>query len=697
MLVAWAVIIQLLLDPLLAGHAPLLLFTFSVVLVAWRGGFGPVLAASALSILAAGFFISEPRLVFKLPTSAEATADVLFLAFGVLVGLLSKRRKQAERRSFELLSTEREARREAEHVNQLYSDLMNRERAARGEAEQAKLSLREARDELEIRVQERTAELSEANKALRVQIEERARAEELLRISQSRLAGILDNADDAIISVDSNHQITLFNHGAERVFGYMADAIAGQPLDLLALPSDRETQRRLIAEFADSPEMSRRMGQQCAVTLRRKDGRDFPAEASISKLELAGETILTVILRDVTDRKALEDQLRQSQKMEAVGRLAGGIAHDFNNLLTAIIGYSQLSLSRLRPGDSLRLALSEIEKAGQRAASLTSQLLAFSRQQILQPKVIDLNEIVVDISKLIRRLISEDIDLATALKPGIGPILADPGQIEQVIMNVALNARDAMPQGGKLTIETANMELDEAYALQHALVKRGTYTMLAISDTGGGMDEETKAQIFEPFFTTKEAGKGTGLGLSTVYGIVKQSDGHIWVYSEVGRGTTVKIYFPHIEGEAEPLSKGAVKEVLPRGSETILLVEDEEAVRKLIREVLEMNGYSVLEVAKAEDALTAANDPDKKIDLLLTDVVMPDMSGKALANLIGVIRPEIKVLYISGYTDNTIVHHGILDPGIAFLQKPFTPDALVRKVREVLDAPNRDSDMDGST
>jgi nitrogen-specific signal transduction histidine kinase/CheY-like chemotaxis protein len=389
---------------------------------------------------------------------------------------------------------------------------------------------------------------------------------------------------------------------------------------------------------------------------------------------------------EVTERKRLEQQLRQAQKMEAVGRLAGGVAHDFNNLLTIISGYSELLLEHPGEVEPLRGYVNEIRNASGRAASLTRQLLAFSRQQVLAPRVLDLNAVVANVEKMLKRLIGEDIDLVTVLGESLWPVKADPGQLEQVLLNLAVNARDAMPKGGMLTIETANVEMDKSYAQRHFPLSPGPYVLLAFSDTGIGMDAETQARLFEPFFTTKEMGKGTGLGLATVYGIVKQSGGYIWVYSKVGKGTTFKIYLPRSDevAESEPRRNGVKAQ---SGTETLLLVEDEEAVRALVRSALKEKGYRVLEASGGEEALKLSEQYGGPIDLLVTDVVMPQMSGPELADRLANSHPQIKVLYISGYTDYAGLHHGALDLGAAFLQKPFSPEALARKVREVLGGP----------
>jgi PAS domain S-box-containing protein len=417
---------------------------------------------------------------------------------------------------------------------------------------------------------------------------------------------------------------------------------------------------------------------------RTKQGRVIDVEAALHEIEYGGRTVQLAVLMDITSRRQLEDQLRQAQKMEAVGMLAGGVAHDFNNLLTIITGYSQLILLNLPTSDPNRHSVEQIMKAGERAAALTRQLLAFSRRQILQPKVLDLNTLVTRLSAMLQRLIGEDIDLRLVLRPELGRVSADPGQLEQVMMNLVVNARDAMPRGGTLTIETANVKLDETYAGRHISVGPGPYVMLAVNDTGFGMDQATKERLFEPFFTTKGSGKGTGLGLSTVFGIVKQSGGSVDVCSEPSRGTSVKVYLPRIDKpvsvEPEPSHRRAA-----RGSETILLVEDDEMVRNLVRETLEREGYKIIDAADPVEARRQAENYKGQIQLLITDVIMPKVSGKELAAALAGRRPDMKVMYMSGYTDSAIVNSGILQKEVAFLQKPFTPDALALKVREVLE------------
>jgi nitrogen-specific signal transduction histidine kinase/ActR/RegA family two-component response regulator len=397
-------------------------------------------------------------------------------------------------------------------------------------------------------------------------------------------------------------------------------------------------------------------------------------------------------MRDITKRrrteeilKEKEEQLHQAQKMEAIGRLAGGVAHDFNNILTAVNGYAELLLMQLPPGGPEHQEVHEIRQAVARAASLTRQLLAFSRKQVIQPQALNLNQVVMSLEGMLRRLLGEDIDLALSLGEGLGLVLADPGQMEQVVLNLAVNARDAMPRGGKLHLETADVDLDEVFARPRLEVEPGSYVLLAVSDTGIGMDEAARSRIFEPFYTTKELGKGTGLGLSTVYGIVKQNRGHIWVYSEPGQGTTFKIYLPRMAPLADVAKISVKPAVLPRGWETVLLVEDDEMVRQVTSKMLQRQGYRVLEAAGGLEALKVCDSHREPVHLILTDVVMPGISGPEMAARAIQKHPGIKVLFMSGHTENTIVHHGVLEPGVAFLQKPFKYNDLICRVREVLD------------
>jgi PAS domain S-box-containing protein len=443
---------------------------------------------------------------------------------------------------------------------------------------------------------------------------------------------------------------------------------------------DPQVRQRLLKEH------SQKDFREIEAEWRRKDGK-------VIIVRMTGHPVLQkddsldyfeVFAEDITERRSLEKQLLQSQKMEAIGRLAGGIAHDFNNLLGVILGHSDILGQQIGANDRLRKSVEATRHAAERAAALTMQLLAFSRKQVIEPTVIDLNASVMEIEKMLHRVIGEDIELAIKLQPELGRVKADAGQLSQVLMNLAVNSRDAMPNGGKLVIETANAELDDTYVRQHLGARPGPHVMLAVSDTGIGMDSETLSHIFEPFFTTKETGKGTGLGLSMVYGIIKQSNGYIMAYSEPGRGTTFKIYFPRTEESVSAHKK--TEEIIPGGSETILIVEDELALRELACVLLEDAGYTVLESFGVEDALETAKDVGRTIDLLLTDVVMPRMDGRELANQMVAIRPNLKVLYMSGYADDVIMHRGILTQGTVLVQKPFTKSTLLRKVRETLDS-----------
>jgi two-component system cell cycle sensor histidine kinase/response regulator CckA len=508
-------------------------------------------------------------------------------------------------------------------------------------------------------------------------------AQEGLRRSEMNFRSLVTNAPYGICRCDSAGLLLDANPALLAILGYSSTPeLVGKHLG--ELYADTQHWFELADYLATATPFNGLI-----VEWKRKDGTATVVRVSGRTVSNGGNArTFELFAEDVTERRALEQQLRQSQKMEAVGRLAGGIAHDFNNLLMVISGYSEFLLDRLGPEPSLRAPAQEIASAAGRASSLTRQLLAFSRKQMLAPKILDLNGVVTENLKMLTRVIGEDIDLVMVPATGLGAVRADAGQIEQVIMNLAVNARDAMPSGGKLTIETSNVSLNEEYSRFHAPLKPGNYVMLAISDTGAGMDSETQARIFEPFFTTKGP-KGTGLGLSTVYGIVKQSGGYIWVYSEPGKGTTFKIYLPRVAEAVEsvaPLPVHAGPVSAEPGTETILLVEDEANLRYLARQFLEKQGYRVIEAADGAVAMQIAVAHEGVIHLLLTDVIMPGMNGRELAQRISEIRPNVKILYMSGYTENVIGHNGTLDAGIRLLQKPFTLHDLKSIVREVLDS-----------
>jgi two-component system, cell cycle sensor histidine kinase and response regulator CckA len=520
--------------------------------------------------------------------------------------------------------------------------------------------------------------------ALRAGERQRRQAEVALRASEERFRALVENSSDALLLIDAEARVVYISPSSTRQLGWLPDQIVGRSLfDFLHL-DDRETIGARLAEALRNPLQS--VGAE--VRLLHADGSWRIMEGvGVNRIQDPSVGAIVVNARDVTDRRKLELQLRQAQKMEAIGQLAGGVAHDFNNLLTAILGYCNLMLDEIPQEDPLRVDLEEIRSAGERAAALTRQLLAFSRRQMLHPQVIDLNTIVQQTEKLLRRLISEDVELVTALAADLFPVRVDPASIEQILVNLAVNARDAMPVGGRLTIETANVEIDEAYAVTHVPMSSGRYAMLAVGDTGEGMDEATRGRVFEPFFTTKEQGKGTGLGLATVYGMVKQSGGYIWVYSEPGHGTAFKVYLPPADQPAtgEPEHRGGRETDQTNGWETVLLVEDEDAVRALAREVLRRHGYVVLEARHGVDALRVSERHTDDIHLMVTDVVMPHMSGRVLAERLSPVRPKMKVLFMSGYAEHAVMHRD-LTPGSAFIQKPFTPEVFARKVRTVLDA-----------
>jgi len=513
-------------------------------------------------------------------------------------------------------------------------------------------------------------------------ITERRSADELRRLQSAALAA----AADAIVITDRAGAIVWVNPAFSRLTGYSSDEALGRnPRDLV---KSGKHEPAFFQDMWDTILAGRVWRGQ--MTNRRKDGSLYTEEQVITPMRDASQVIthFIAIKEDISARLSLEAQYRQAQKMESVGRLASGIAHDFNNVLTVINGMADLVLERLDPSDGAHADIVEIKRAGDRAAALTRQLLAFSRQQILAPRVMDLNVTIDGLASLLHRLLGEDIDLVVVPAPNLGRVKADPGQIEQVITNLAVNARDAMPLGGKLTIETQNVELDEDYVGRHAeSVPPGDYVLLAMTDTGTGMNEETRARLFEPFFTTKAYGKGTGLGLSTVHGIVKQSEGFIWVYTEPGRGTTFKVYLPLVTEAERPQRIHAGVMASTTGTETVLLVEDNDGLRQLATRLLRRGGYTVLdEASTAEQALNVLAGYSGPVHLLLTDVVLPGLSGRQLSEQVKQLRPDLRTLFMSGYTDETIVRHGVLDHDMPFLHKPFTGAALLRRVREVLDA-----------
>lgn len=512
---------------------------------------------------------------------------------------------------------------------------------------------------------------------------ERLNMEEALRETNAALQGLIQASPLAIISVDMDANITSWNRAAEAIFGWRENDVIGRRLPFLVEETEDSSRalRNVLLKGNPMP---------AAETVwRHKDGT--PVRVSLSAALMRDRqgrpSGAMTLVADVTERRNLEDQLRQSQKLEAVGRLAGGLAHDFNNILTAIAGFAELTLLKLPAADPLARNVEEILTAANQASALTRQLMAFSRKQVLEPRVLDLNAVITGLEPMLRRLIGEDVDLITRLEPDLGAIRADPNHVEQIILNLAINAREAMPEGGRLMIDTTDVDLDEAYTRVHVGARPGPHVMLAVSDTGFGMDAETQAHIFEPFFTTKERGRGSGLGLSTVYGIVKQTGGSIRVYSEPSRGTTFRLYFPRIRGKIEAIPRIEVDETPPTGTETVLLVEDDAMVRRVTREMLEGAGYTVIEAREGQEALEMVRTHTGVIDLMITDVVMPRMSGRETADRLTALRPTMKILYVSGYTDDAIVHHGLLEPGLAFLQKPFSRIVLTRKVREVLDQP----------
>ena len=527
---------------------------------------------------------------------------------------------------------------------------------------------------------ERFRKIQEHARQLETEIEERKRAED-------RFRALVETAPTAIVIVDDKGRIAEVNAQALRMFGYERGELIGEAVEVLLPERLRHVHQGHRSSYAKEPR-ARPMGVGMELFARRKDGSEFPVEISLGPLVTREGVLVSSTIVDITERKKMEQHLRLSQRMEAIGKLSGGVAHDFNNLLTVILGSADALLETHPPDHPARRKLELIRQAGFSAADLTRQLLAFSRQQMLQPRVLDVKEIVKRTQDLLARLIGDNISLTISVEPSLACICADPGQIEQVLLNLAVNARDAMPKGGRISIEARNADLDESYKQEHQQVIPGQYVMIAVEDSGCGMDRETQARIFDPFFTTKELGKGTGLGLATVYGIVKQSRGYIWVYSEIGRGTIFKVYLPRVEQSAQSSAPKESDVSSLQGSETILLAEDSESLREMAREYLQSVGYTVFEAASGKEALQKAKDLHGAIHLLLTDVVMPEMSGPELASEMVSLRPGIRVIFTSGYTDDAIARQGVLDPGVAFIQKPYRPKALARKIREVLDGPS---------
>ena len=548
------------------------------------------------------------------------------------------------------------------------------------EIQSATVNLEQQQVELEMQQAELEASNIELQEALVLATKARDAAER----SRVRSEAVLAASLDCVITIDRNGRIVEFNQAAEKTFGHAAGQAIGKSIDeLVVLPEHRDAHHRGFSRYVAQDDGSM-LGVRLETTGLHSDGSTFPAELAITRVPLDGEPLFTGFLRDLSLNRALEAQLQQSQKMDAVGRLAGGVAHDFNNILTVILSYTELLLSEHDADSSVRADIGHVRSAAQRAASLTRQLLAFSRKQVMHPTVLDVNAVVGEMHAMLGRVIREDVRLETRLGGAIWPVRVDRGQLEQVLMNLAVNARDAMPNGGSLVIETANVELDAAYVDRHPGAMAGSHVALVVTDTGTGMDATTRERAFEPFFTTKGPGKGTGLGLSTVYGIVKQSGGSIWVYSEWGRGTCFKVYFPRYEGELDGVPQVDETPVLAHRDATILLVEDDEAVRAATRRLVERFGYSVVEAPNAEVALALISASEMEFDMVLTDAVMPGMSGLELAEMLAADHPSLPLVLVSGYTEDAINRGGPLAPNAVFLEKPFTVHALSRTIADVL-------------
>lgn len=507
---------------------------------------------------------------------------------------------------------------------------------------------------------------------------------------RDRLRILLEVAPDAALVCRQDRRILMANEAAARLFGFKLKELPGRSLEEL-IPNLFAGQTSSLGSqdtLFKSPSSAWRISLGADNLIgRRKDGSETPIEVSFAPVDADGRRLMVCFIRDIAERKNLEERVQQSQKLEAIGRLAGGVAHDFNNLLTAILGYAELLLHGLPPGDPTREGLEEIKRAAERAASLTQQLLAFGRKQMLQPTVVDLNALVHETQKMLRRLIPEDIEIRLELDPDTQPVRADPTQTQQVLVNLVLNARDAMPRGGTITISTGNDELTRSQVRRLSDVRAGPYAVLTVTDTGCGMDEATLARVFEPFFTTKVQGKGTGLGLATAYGIVKQSGGHIEVESEPGQGTTFRVYLPIAEEGIPTVPVAQELTRTPVGTETVLLAEDEAAVRSLLRRTLEQKGYVVLEACNGKEALQLCREHDGPIHVLLTDVVMPHLNGPELARQVQLLHPDVRVIFLSGYADSAVLQRGLDQSQAVFVPKPFRPETIIRMVREVLDRP----------